>query len=150
MKLKKRSRPLRAIWRMAVCPSGCWNAVVVVRSTASDLHRCHATTSQRCRLELIAKGRFDEVSSSICPVLNLEQLFWRFSGTPETDTGAFDLEQLALASAGFNGSELGRRWIGDLYSAFQEGVKSSRHLFDEFTKTRSLSVLMHEQITELA
>lgn len=101
--------------------------------------------------ELVRKGRFDEIFFVDLPstesrisilAIHLE----RRKRVP----GAFDLEQLALASAGFNGSELEQAVIGALYSAFQEGVElHSRHLFEEFAKTRPLSVLMHEQITKL-
>jgi SpoVK/Ycf46/Vps4 family AAA+-type ATPase len=101
--------------------------------------------------ELMRKGRFDEVFFVDLPnaearahilAIHLE----RRKRIP----GAFDLEQLAAASVGFNGSELEQAVVGGLYAAFQQGTElQNRHLFDEFAKTRPLSVLMQEQIEDL-
>lgn len=101
--------------------------------------------------ELMRKGRFDEVFFVDLPsaearasilAIHLERR--------KRSPGIFDLEQLAAASVGFNGSELEQAVIGSMYAAFQEGTEvQSRHLFAELAKTRPLSVLMHEKIEEL-
>jgi SpoVK/Ycf46/Vps4 family AAA+-type ATPase len=101
--------------------------------------------------ELMRKGRFDEVFFVDLPsaearasilAIHLE----RRNRVP----GAFDIEQLAAASEGFNGSELEQSVIGAMYAAFQEKVElQSRHIFDDFNRTKPLSTLMHEKIMEL-
>lgn len=101
--------------------------------------------------ELMRKGRFDEVFFVDLPspqtratilAIHLE----RRKRIP----GAFDLEQLAAASEGFNGSELEQCVVGAMYAAFQEKVElQNRHLFAEFRRTKPLSTLMHEKIMEL-
>jgi len=57
---------------------------------------------------------------------------------------------LAEAFDGFNGAELEQAILSAMYGAFQEGVElQDRHIFEKMSKTRPLSVLMAERITEL-
>lgn len=101
--------------------------------------------------ELMRKGRFDEVffvdlpnEQSRARILSIHLA--RRNRIP----AVFDMDQLAVASEGFNGAELEQAVIGAMYSAFQEGCEvENRHLFEELAKTRPLSVLMHEKVTEL-
>ena len=101
--------------------------------------------------ELMRKGRFDEVffvdlpsSESRMNILSIHLL------RRERDPAKFDLVQLAEASEGFNGAELEQAILGAMYGAFQEGVElQDRHIVEEMSKTRPLSVLMSERITEL-
>ena len=101
--------------------------------------------------ELMRKGRFDEVffvdlpsSESRMNILSIHLL------RRERDPAKYDLVQLAEASEGFNGAELEQAILGAMYGAFQEGVElQDRHIVEEMSKTRPLSVLMSERITEL-
>src|SRR6185503_4091917 len=101
--------------------------------------------------ELMRKGRFDEVFFVDLPSPEARASILAIHlDRRKRVPGAFDLEQLAAASEGFNGSELEQAVIGAMYSAFQEKVElQNRHLFEEFRRTKPLSTLMHEKIEEL-
>lgn len=101
--------------------------------------------------ELMRKGRFDEVFFVDLPSsesrMNILSIHFTRRGR---DPAKFDLLQLAEASEGFNGGELEQAIIGAMYAAFQEGVElADRHVVEEMSKTRPLSVLMAERISEL-
>jgi len=63
-------------------------------------------------------------SSSTCRAPNASQHPGHSLERRKRSPGIFDLEQLAAASVGFNGSELEQAVIGSMYAAFQEGTKS--------------------------
>src|SRR5947199_4717332 len=100
---------------------------------------------------LMRKGRFDEVFFVDLPAAESRANILSIHLTRRgRDPDQFDLAQLAEASDGFNGSELEQAIAGALYAAFQEGCElADRHILDEMSKTRPLSVLMAERINEL-
>mgnify|MGYP003390268781 CR=1 FL=1 len=101
--------------------------------------------------ELMRKGRFDEVffvdlptSEARMNILSIHLV------RRERDPAKFDLLQLAEAAEGFNGAELEQAILGAMYGAYQEGCElEDRHIIGEMSRTRPLSVLMAERITEL-
>ncbi len=101
--------------------------------------------------ELMRKGRFDEVffidlptSEARMNILSIHLV------RRERDPANFDLVQLAEASEGFNGAELEQAILGAMYGAYQEGCQlEDRHIIEEMSRTRPLSVLMSERVTEL-
>lgn len=101
--------------------------------------------------ELMRKGRFDEVFFVDLPAAESRASILAIHLTRRSrDPDQFNISQLAEASDGFNGSELEQAIAGAMYAAFQEGCElADRHILEEISKTRPLSVLMAERITEL-
>ena len=101
--------------------------------------------------ELMRKGRFDEVFFIDLPTpearaqilkIHLE----RRNRFPQM----FDLPYIASKAEGFTGSEIEQAIISGLFSAFSEETElTDAHIIAEFEKTRPLSVLMGERITQL-
>jgi AAA+ superfamily predicted ATPase len=101
--------------------------------------------------ELMRKGRFDEVFFVDLPTFEARMnILLIHLVRRERDPAQFDLVQLAEASEGFNGAELEQAILGAMYGAYQEGGQlEGRHILEEMSRTRPLSVLMAERITEL-
>ncbi len=116
---------------------------VFVVATANDISRLPA--------ELLRKGRFDEIFFVDLPservrgdilALHLQQR--------GRDSGAFDLERLSKASAGFSGAELAQVVSAALFSAFGSGGDLTTALLErEILATRPLSVTMRESVESL-
>lgn len=101
--------------------------------------------------ELMRKGRFDEVFFVDLPSEKVrEQILEIHIRRHKRNPEDYNLKSLAEASGGFTGAELEQAVISGLFAAFTaETELTEEHLFDEIVKTRPLSVLMGERITEL-
>ncbi len=61
--------------------------------------------------------------------------------------GSINLEQLAIQSEGFSGSEIEQAVVSALYTTNAQGKKLTNEiLIDEMKRTRPLSVVMAERI----
>ena len=61
--------------------------------------------------------------------------------------GSINLEQLAVQSEGFSGSEIEQAVVSALYTTNAQGKKLTNEiLIDEMKRTRPLSVVMAERI----
>ena len=64
--------------------------------------------------------------------------------------GSINLEQLAIQSEGFSGSEIEQAVVSALYTTNAQGKKLTNEiLIDEMKRTRPLSVVMAERIKYL-
>jgi SpoVK/Ycf46/Vps4 family AAA+-type ATPase len=116
---------------------------VFVVATANDV--------QRLPPEFLRKGRFDEIffvdlpdGATRCEVFRIHL------ESRSQDPLEFDLDELAVAAAGFSGSEIEGAVVAALYSAFAAGAKlSTGTVLDEVRRTRPLSVTRAEEIDAL-
>ena len=101
--------------------------------------------------ELMRKGRFDEIFFVDLPCAAArERILAIHLLRRHRDPAEFDLRELSKAAEGFSGSELEQAVIAGLFAAFSEKRElEDRHLIDEFTRTRPLSVVAAERIDEL-
>ena len=116
---------------------------VFIVATANDV--------QKLPPEFLRKGRFDEIFFVDLPDGPTRSDIFRIhlKGRAQ-DPEAFDLDELAVAAAGFSGSEIEGAVVAALYSAFHAGdVLTTSAIKDEVRKTRPLSVTRAEAIAEL-
>lgn len=101
--------------------------------------------------ELVRKGRFDELFFVDLPEMEIRADIFRIHlQRRELDASAFDLAQLATASAGFSGAEIEQVVVSALYAA-QAQQQSVDHglLLRGIQATSPLSVIMAEPLAEL-
>ena len=116
---------------------------VFVVATANDVTRLPP--------EFLRKGRFDEIFFVDLPdAATRGEIFRIHLGSRGQDPAGFDLEALAVASAGFSGSEIEGVVVSGLYGAFAIGGKlAPDSLLDEVAGTKPLSVTRAEDIGAL-
>lgn len=101
--------------------------------------------------ELVRKGRFDEIFFVDLPDVQVRAEIFRIHlQRRELEATAFDLAQLAEASAGFSGAEIEQVVVSALYAA-QAQQQSVDHdlLLHGIQATSPLSVIMAEPLAEL-
>ena len=112
-----------------------------------------ATANEIGRLppEMVRKGRFDEIFFVDLPALKIRRDILRIHLQKRClDPAGFDLEALASATDGFSGAEIEQAIVSARYTAHaQDREVSQADLLEEVNQTRSLSVLMAEQVEEL-
>ncbi|MSQ72732.1 MAG: AAA family ATPase [Betaproteobacteria bacterium] len=101
--------------------------------------------------ELLRKGRFDEIFFVDLPgEPGREQIFKLHLAKRKCDPVQFDLRALIAASNGFSGAEIEQAIISGLYEAHAEKTPlSTAQVVAELRRTRPISVVMSEKITEL-
>ena len=101
--------------------------------------------------ELVRKGRFDEIFFVDLPSkANRAEILRIHLARRDQDTENFDIGSIAANSDGFSGSEIEQAIVSGLYAAHAQGdTLSTEHILQELTMTRPLSVVMHEQISQL-
>ena len=101
--------------------------------------------------ELMRKGRFDEVFFIDLPTQeSREQIFKIHLQRRKRFPQMFDLTFIAAQAEGFTGSEIEQAIISALFSAYADETElTDAHIIAELEKTRPLSVIMGERITEL-
>jgi SpoVK/Ycf46/Vps4 family AAA+-type ATPase len=116
---------------------------VFIVATANDI--------QRLPPELIRKGRLDEIFFIDLPQEAVRrEIFDIHLRRRNQAPSGFDLELLAGASEGFTGAEIEQAIVSALYAAqAQESRLDTRHLLQELERTRPLSVVMAEKMTQL-
>ena len=113
---------------------------VFVVATANDIARLPP--------EFLRKGRFDEIFYVDLPngTTRMEILEIHISSRG-ADPSTFDLHEIAVATAGFSGSEIEQAIVSALYTAFAEGgTLSQALLMSEIQATKPLSVTMAERV----
>lgn len=120
-------------------------APVFIAATANDIRALPA--------ELLRKGRFDEIFFVDLPDPAIRQeIFAIHLKGRQIDPAAFDLAQLAEASAGFTGAEIEQAIVGAAFEAqgmTPPGPLTTALLLAEIGRTRPLSVIMREQVETL-
>jgi SpoVK/Ycf46/Vps4 family AAA+-type ATPase len=116
---------------------------VLLVATANDIHVLPP--------ELVRKGRFDEIFFVDLPTAHqrgeILSIHLRKRGLAP---GTFDLPAIVAGCEGFSGAEIEQGVVSALYAAHAlRAQTNSSHLLAEFTKTRPLSILMHEKISNL-
>jgi SpoVK/Ycf46/Vps4 family AAA+-type ATPase len=101
--------------------------------------------------ELLRKGRFDEIFFVDLPDQPVrEDIFRIHLRRRELDPAKFDLGALGAAAEGFSGAEIEQAIVAGLYEAQASGQPlAATHILGEIQRTRPLSVVMAEKITEL-
>jgi len=101
--------------------------------------------------ELIRKGRLDEIFFVDLPVeKNRSQIFKIHFEKRDIDHSQINLNQIAIASDGFSGSEIEQAVVSAIYACHDSDVKiSTEIILQEIKNTRPLSVVMAEQINQL-
>ena len=112
-----------------------------------------ATANEISRLppEMVRKGRFDEIFFVDLPSLKVRQDILQIHLQKRClEPANFDLNALASATDGFSGAEIEQAIVSARYTAHaQDREVSQADLLEEMRQTRSLSVLMAEQVEEL-
>ena len=113
---------------------------VFVVATANDIHRLPP--------EFLRKGRFDEIFFVDLPDgptrMDISRIHIESRGGA---VQAFDLHEVAVATAGFSGSEIEQAIVSALYTAFAgRRPMDQALLIDEIKATRPLSVTMAERV----
>jgi SpoVK/Ycf46/Vps4 family AAA+-type ATPase len=116
---------------------------VFVVATANNIHALPP--------ELVRKGRFDEIFFVDLPgKANRAEILRIHLTRRDQDPDNFDIESIAANADGFSGAEIEQAIVSGLYAAHAQGeTLSTEHILQELALTRPLSVVMHEQITEL-
>jgi SpoVK/Ycf46/Vps4 family AAA+-type ATPase len=98
--------------------------------------------------ELVRKGRFDEMFFVDLPRIGVRKSILEIHlGKRGQDVSGFDIEQLAKACRGFSGAEIEQAVVASLYAAHaQQSPLQTRHIVEEFGRTRPLSVVMAERL----
>lgn len=113
---------------------------VFVVATANDI--------QRLPPEFLRKGRFDEIFFVDLPdgPTRIEILRIHISSRGG-NLDLFDLSEIAVATAGFSGSEIEQAIVSALYTAFAEKAELNQGLvMSEIAATKPLSVTMAEKV----
>lgn len=116
---------------------------VFVVATANDITRLPP--------EMVRKGRFDEIFFVDLPSpANRRNILEIHLRKRVLDPAQFDLQVLTEATAGFSGSEIEQAIVSAMYTAHAQGqALAQTALLGEIQQTRSLSVVMAEQVTAL-
>jgi len=119
------------------------NSKVFVVATANDITSLPP--------ELVRKGRFDEIFFVDLPkTKNRKTIFAIHLAKRRQEPSAFELEQLAAATAGFSGAEIEQAVVSALYAAqAQKKPLATAHIIAEAQRTKPLSVVMKEKIDTL-
>jgi SpoVK/Ycf46/Vps4 family AAA+-type ATPase len=101
--------------------------------------------------ELVRKGRFDEIFFVDLPRLRVRaSIFAIHLSKRNLPLGNFDLEALAAKTEGFSGAEIEQAIVAALYASHSsKEALATRHILEEISATRPLSVVMAEQIAAL-
>jgi predicted AAA+ superfamily ATPase len=118
-------------------------ARVLIVATANDIKALPP--------EFVRKGRFDEIFFVDLPTPEQRaQILEIHLSKRALDPAGFDLLQLAAASDGFSGAEIEQAVVAALYAAHAERrAPDGAYLLREITRTRPLSVIMHEHVAAL-
>lgn len=116
---------------------------VFVVATANDISQLPP--------ELVRKGRFDEIFFVDLPKLQIrEEIIGIHLRNRKQRPADFDTRQLAQATDGFSGAELEQMVVSSLYAAHAKNEPlQTGHLLKEIARTRPLSVVMQEKISNL-
>jgi SpoVK/Ycf46/Vps4 family AAA+-type ATPase len=101
--------------------------------------------------ELVRKGRFDEIFFVDLPDKSVRTAILAIHLTRrEQSLGNFEIEELADAMEGFSGAEIEQAVVAAFYAAHaQKEALATKHILQEVSETRPLSVVMQEQIGAL-
>ena len=101
--------------------------------------------------ELLRKGRFDEIFFVDLPSAAERKEIFRIHLTLRTqDPADFNLDELVVATQGFNGAEIEQATIASLYRALHKKEPlSTAHMLKEIRETVPLSVSRREDIQQL-
>jgi SpoVK/Ycf46/Vps4 family AAA+-type ATPase len=101
--------------------------------------------------ELVRKGRFDELFFVDLPSAEIrEQIFDIHLRIREQNPDLLDLPAIASAAEGHSGAEIEQVIVSALYAAHaQNSNLQSEHLLEELERTKPLSVVMSEKVTQL-
>ena len=101
--------------------------------------------------ELVRKGRFDEIFFVDLPKPETRAEILRIHlGLRGMDPKNFDMDQLVEVTQGFSGAEIEQAIVSALYVVHANGEPlNTRHIMDEITRTRPLSIVMGEKIHAL-
>ena len=118
------------------------NAVFVV-ATANDISSLPP--------ELVRKGRFDELFFVDLPTVAVrKQIFNIHLRGRDQDTGQIDMQRIAEAAEGFSGAEIEQAIVSSLYAAHAQSASlDTQFILDELKRTRPLSVVMSEKVSQL-
>jgi SpoVK/Ycf46/Vps4 family AAA+-type ATPase len=86
---------------------------VFVVATANDVSRLPP--------EFLRKGRFDETSSSTCPMRQPAPRSCASTCASAAGPDALDLDLVTTATRGFSGAEIEQVVVSALYTAFSDG-----------------------------
>ncbi|MCB1044881.1 MAG: AAA family ATPase [Acidobacteria bacterium] len=101
--------------------------------------------------ELLRKGRFDEIFFVDLPDAETRALIFKIQMTKrKLDSAPFDLNALSATADGFSGSEIEQAIVSALYVAMAANrMVTQQDIEAEILKTRPLSVMMSEKISQL-
>ncbi|MGI9301450.1 MAG: AAA family ATPase [Gammaproteobacteria bacterium] len=101
--------------------------------------------------ELMRKGRFDEIFFVDLPDAQTREEIFRIHLTRrKLAPDEFDLEAMATVARGFSGSEIEQAIVAALYHAYNnKSPLATVDVLGELERTRPLSVVMAEKVTEL-
>ncbi|MFC1750621.1 AAA family ATPase [Pseudomonadota bacterium] len=101
--------------------------------------------------ELIRKGRLDEIFFVDLPSSKTrKEIFSIHLKKRGYSTAKFDLDKLMNASTHFSGAEIEQAIVGATYSAHADKTDiNTLHVLEELLRTKPLSTVMSEKITEL-
>jgi SpoVK/Ycf46/Vps4 family AAA+-type ATPase len=110
-----------------------------------------ANEINRLPLEMVRKGRFDEIFFVDLPsAYNRRDILAIHLRKRCLEPAGFDLDTLTAATDGFSGSEIEQAIVSAMYTANAQGhILSQADLLAEIRQTRPLSVLMAEKVTQL-
>lgn len=101
--------------------------------------------------ELMRKGRMDEIFFVDLPGRTARRDTFRIHlAKRRQDPATFDLDRLAEAADAFSGAEIEQAVVSALYASHAEGgALDDRHLLEELSRTRPLSVVAAERVEAL-
>ncbi len=101
--------------------------------------------------ELMRKGRMDEIFFVDLPDKETRHLILEIHlQKRDLDISDFDLQALTESCEGFSGSEIEQAVVASLYAAHaHKEPLDERHILEELTMTRPLSIVMSEKISRL-
>lgn len=101
--------------------------------------------------ELLRKGRFDETFFVDLPDAKAREAILRIHlGKRELKPADFDLPAVVAVCEGFSGAEIEQLVVAAQYTAAAENAAlNTRHLLDEASQTRPLSVMMADRVAAL-
>lgn len=101
--------------------------------------------------ELVRKGRFDEIFFVDLPTEDIRASILAIHLSSRGQSlGSFDISGLAERMEGFAGAEIEQAVVSSLYAAHaKKAPLDSQHIFAEIERTKPLSIVMRERISEL-
>jgi len=101
--------------------------------------------------ELVRKGRFDEIFFVDLPNDEIRASILAIHlSKRDQPLGNFDVAGLAAAMDGFSGAEIEQAVVAALYAAHAlQQPLATAHILSEVQETKPLSVVMHEQISDM-